>query len=479
MRLNPRHVLGAAAVVAVTAGEAARPAGLTPRLLDTAAGAAFLVCGTVAVGRPERRRFGVLASGGGMAWFAGNLLPGLLFVHRPALVYAALAYPSGRLRGRVDRALVLALWVDALVLPAAPTPGLTVALSVAVAVLGGRLVGRPGGVPPRNRSVAGWATIALALAIALPAAARLAAPSSGAGPAVALAYAVLVALAGIILCAGVLLDVRRTAGLTDAVIELTDTEPLGSDPIAALEAAARRSGWEPGPATAVALAAAADLVTANRVLQADLELQVAEVGASRRRLVEAADLERDRLERRLAASVRPLLDDLDRSLSALSAGTTNQAMQTLAARGQQEVAATQADLEDLARGLHPRLLVEQGLAVALGDLADRVGVPTSVEAPTARFEPMVEIAVWYACAEAIANVAKHAAATSACMHVHEDGHTLVAAVEDDGIGGARMSKGSGLAGLADRLSAVGGSLTVTPGRLRGTRLEARIPLAGP
>jgi signal transduction histidine kinase len=479
MRLNPRHVLGAAAVVVVIVGEVARPAGITPRLLDTAAGAAFLVCGTVAVGRPERRRFGVLAYVGGMAWFAGNLLPGLLFVHRPALMHAALAYPSGGLRGRGDRALVLALWVDALVLPVARTPGLTVALSVAVAVLGSRLLGRPSGVPRKDSSVAGWATMALALAMGLPAAARLAAPSSGTGPAFALAHAALVGLAGVILCVGVLLDIRRTAGLTDAVIELTDQEPLGSDPIAALEAAARRSGWEPGPAIAVALEAAADLVTANRVLQADLELQLAEVRASRRRLVEAADIERDRLERRLAVSVRPLLDDVGRSLCALSAGTTNQAMQALAARGQQEVAATQADLADLARGLHPRLLVEQGLAVALADLAGHVGVPTFVAAPTSRFEPLVEIAVWYACAEAMANVAKHAAATWACIDVHEDGHTLVAAVEDDGIGGARPSAGSGLAGLADRLSAVGGSLMVTPGRLRGTRLEARIPLVGP
>jgi hypothetical protein len=93
----------------VIAGEVARVSDRTPRLLDTAAGVAFLASGTVAVGRAERRRFGVLAHAGGMAWFAGNLVPGLIFVHRPALVYAALAYPSGRLRGRVDRAVVLVL----------------------------------------------------------------------------------------------------------------------------------------------------------------------------------------------------------------------------------------------------------------------------------------------------------------------------------------------------------------------------------
>ena len=478
MRLTARLVLGAAAVVVVGAGEVARPAGLTARLLDTAAGVAFLVGGTVAVGRPERRRFGVLAYAGGVAWFAGNLMPGLLFVHRPVLVHAALAYPSGRLRGPVDLALVLALWADAVVLPAAGTPELTVALAVAVAVRAGHLVGRPGAAASRDRSVAGGATLALALAMGLPAAARLAAPSSGTGPAFTLAHASLVALAGVMLCAGVLLDVRRTAGLTDAVIELTDKEPLGADPVAALQAAARRLGWNPGPATAVALEAAADLVTANRVLHTDLELQVAEVRASRRRLVEAADIERDRLEQRLAGRVRPLLDDVRRFLGAVSAETSDEAMRTLAARGQQEVAATQADLEDLARGLHPRLLVERGLAVALDELAGRVGVPTSVAAPTSRFEPAVEIAAWYACAEAMANVAKHAAATSAVIDVHEDGRALVAVVEDDGVGGARLSAGSGLAGLADRLSAVGGSLVVASGQPRGTRLEAHIPLAG-
>jgi signal transduction histidine kinase len=477
MRLTARLVMGAAAVVVASAGEVARPAGITARLLDVAAGAAFLGCGTAAVGRPEQRRFGVFAYAGGVAWFAGNLMPGLLFVHRPVLVHAALAYPSGRLQGPVDLALVVALWADAVVLPAAGTPQLTLALAVAVAVRAGRLVGRPGAADQRNRSVAGRATLVLALAMGLPAAARLAAPSSATGPTFALAYAALVALAGVMLCAGVLRDARRTTGLTDAVIELTDKQPLGSDPVAALEAAARRSGWDLGPSTAVALEAAADLVAANRALHTDLELQVAEVRASRRRLVEAADIERDRLEQRLAGSVGPLLDEVRRLLYVVSAEATDEATRTLAARGRQEVAAAQADLEDLARGLHPRLLAEQGLAVALDDLAGRVGVPTSVAAPTSRFEPGVEIAAWYACAEAMANVAKHAAATSAVIDVHEDGSALVAVVEDDGVGGARLSAVSGLAGLADRLGAVGGSLVVASGQPSGTRLEAHIPLA--
>jgi signal transduction histidine kinase len=132
------------------------------------------------------------------------------------------------------------------------------------------------------------------------------------------------------------------------------------------------------------------------------------------------------------------------------------------------------ELIALARGLHPRELAA-GLRSALTALADRSDVPVKVSAPEDRFPADVEVAAYYMCAEALANITKHAAATSAWIDVARQNGQLTVAVSDDGRGGADPARGTGLRGLTDRIETLGGVLTVESFPGAGTRLAATIP----
>ena len=197
---------------------------------------------------------------------------------------------------------------------------------------------------------------------------------------------------------------------------------------------------------------------------------------SRRRLVEAGDLERRRLARRLAATAGKQLAELDATVRVLAAVTTVGASPIID-RVMDELAAARDDLDQLAQGLHPRVLVEKGLHGALEDLARRSVVPAEVSAPDVRFPPLAETTVWYVCAEAAANVAKHARAHGMRIDVTHEADRLVATIADDGIGGVVVGAGSGLRGLADRLEAVGGHMELRSVPGEGTRLRAWVPLA--
>jgi signal transduction histidine kinase len=152
---------------------------------------------------------------------------------------------------------------------------------------------------------------------------------------------------------------------------------------------------------------------------------------------------------------------------------------TLLAGAQDELAQSLAELRELAHGLHPAVLTDHGLAVALRSLADRAPVPVDVDVVLARRPPAaVEVAAYYFVSESLANIAKYAAATSAEVRVvHEDGR-LIVEVTDDGVGGADPGAGSGLRGLGDRLAALGGELDVHSPLGLGTRVRATIPCAG-
>lgn len=201
-----------------------------------------------------------------------------------------------------------------------------------------------------------------------------------------------------------------------------------------------------------------------------------QVRLSRRRLVEAADTERRRLEGRLAEGAGRHLDELERTVAALAAVLEDDAPRSMVDRTAHELASTRDDLAQLARGLHPRILGAGGLRAALNDLADRAAIRTSVCPPDQRFAPTVETTLWYVCAEAAANVGKHANATAMTIDIALDGTDVVATVTDDGVGGARPASGSGLAGLGDRLDAVGGRLELAERAGGGTEVRARVPL---
>jgi signal transduction histidine kinase len=141
-----------------------------------------------------------------------------------------------------------------------------------------------------------------------------------------------------------------------------------------------------------------------------------------------------------------------------------------------ELATGLQELRELAGGLHPSVLSERGLEVALGALALRAPVPVELEAvPDRRLPEAAEAAAYYVVAEGLANAQKHARARRVVVRLTEEGSTLVVEVVDDGVGGADP-KGGGLRGLADRVEALEGSLQLDSPRDRGTRLVARIPI---
>ncbi|HEX8928783.1 MAG TPA: ATP-binding protein, partial [Actinomycetota bacterium] len=134
------------------------------------------------------------------------------------------------------------------------------------------------------------------------------------------------------------------------------------------------------------------------------------------------------------------------------------------------------ELRNLARGIHPAVLTDRGLDAAISALAGRSTVPVEASVELARRPPpTVESAAYFVVAEALANVAKHAAARRAAVRIHRDDGHLVVEVRDDGVGGANPRAGSGLAGLADRVAAVDGRFTVSSPAGGPTVIRAELP----
>jgi signal transduction histidine kinase len=141
-----------------------------------------------------------------------------------------------------------------------------------------------------------------------------------------------------------------------------------------------------------------------------------------------------------------------------------------------EVMASLSELRDLAHGIHPAAVSDHGLAVALESVATQATVPVQVIGATPdRLPEPVELAAFYIACEALANVARHAEATSAVVELERTPTALVIDIRDDGVGGASAETGTGLRGLADRVEALGGRLQVWSPRGGGTRLRAEIP----
>lgn len=216
-----------------------------------------------------------------------------------------------------------------------------------------------------------------------------------------------------------------------------------------------------------AVASVARLAVSNARLQAEIRGRLAELESSRRRLVEATDTERRRLERQLDEDV---LHRLDRVAEVL-AGSGDWAGPVL-----DGVRAAHAELREFARGIHPATLVRDGLAAALAEQIAQCPLPLTLDVPEGRFDPAVEAAAYFICCEALTNAVKHADAGRVSVRIaaRPDGGVEVE-VRDDGTGGARPELGTGLRGLADRAEALGGTLRVDDAPGGGTRLFARIP----
>jgi signal transduction histidine kinase len=148
-------------------------------------------------------------------------------------------------------------------------------------------------------------------------------------------------------------------------------------------------------------------------------------------------------------------------------------------RAAEEATTALAELRDLALGIHPLILTEAGLGPAVESLADRTPVAVSLDVGSERYPPAVEGAAYFLISEALTNVAKYAKATKATVKVRGLADQLSVEIEDDGVGGADPRSGSGLHGLADRLAALDGTLTIESPTGGGTRISALIPTLHP
>jgi signal transduction histidine kinase len=145
-------------------------------------------------------------------------------------------------------------------------------------------------------------------------------------------------------------------------------------------------------------------------------------------------------------------------------------------RSQQELDEALKELRELARGIHPTVLSEQGLGAAVESLAHRAPLPVEVgEWPAQELPEQVELAVYFVISEALTNVAKYASATQASVTMTKDNGRLAVEISDDGVGGADIDLGTGLRGLTDRLAAIDGQLEVDSEPGRGTTVRASIP----
>jgi signal transduction histidine kinase len=203
-----------------------------------------------------------------------------------------------------------------------------------------------------------------------------------------------------------------------------------------------------------------------------------QLAASRARLVSTADDERRRLERNLHDGAQQRLVSLSLSLRHARrklASAPDRADELLAAASR-ELEVALEELRELARGIHPAVLTDRGLAPALLALADRATLPVQLDVPTdERLPARVEAAAYYLVSEALTNVTKYADASGVEVCVAREDSFALVEVTDDGIGGADPRQGSGLRGLYDRIEALEGTLSIHSPPGEGTTIRARIP----
>ena len=267
-------------------------------------------------------------------------------------------------------------------------------------------------------------------------------------------------------------------------MELPSGDPSRS--VAVVEREGRQVGalvYDPAvrddPALIDAVAATAGLAMENERLHAEVLDRLEEARASRTRIVEAADAARRRVERDLHDGAQQRLVSLTLTVGMARARLAHQpdrALDDLLQGASDQASLALRELRDLARGLHPAILGEAGLVAAIESLTERSSVPVELAADVAgKVPPPVEVAAYFVISEALANVAKHAQASSVRVDVARKGDRLMVEVSDNGRGGAQVRAGSGLEGLADRVAALDGRLGVDSPAGGGTRVWVDLP----
>lgn len=502
---------------------------------DLVTGWTLIACGLVAWSRRGESRSGALMTATGFSWFFGNfanvgvasvawLAAHALFLYRGPLVQLLVTFPSGRCASRLERAAVGIAYAVAVITAMWQSEIATIVLAVLLVSTCARSYLLTVGPPRRLRRLSLWAAAGLGLVFVGGAAAHLAVPTGDANESSLLVLeATLCAIAGGLL-AGLLAAPSERTVLTDLVVELGESrsdvlrdelsralgDPTleigyalsggdalvdsegrpfslpehGSDravtiverggrPIAAL---VHDPSVLDDPELRDAVSSAAQLAAANARLQADVRAQLAELRDSRRRILEAGDEERRRLEQRLHRGPEQRLKRLARILRRAHLAASGDAAKGRIDRSEAQLTQSLEELRQFSRGLHPRVLAEIGLQGALASLAEQAPVPVHVTAGGARLPAKVEAVAYFLCSESLANIAKHASASRISVSVIPGDRHVRVEVDDDGVGGADPARGTGLRGLADRVEALGGTLRVESPIGGGTRLTANIPL---
>jgi signal transduction histidine kinase len=523
MRLLRLALLPGAAAVAVAAEWVAyQPGDFALAVADALVGLVLVTCGVVAWERRGESRVGPLMALSGYTWFAGAFWPQLLYLHRGPLVHLHISYPTGRLSRRLAQATVAAAYLGAVIEPIARDELATLVLAALVAAAAADILLRASGTARRAGIPALAAALAFACVLALGAGQRLA--GWNADREVLWAYQIVIACVAILLLVDLLRGRWAEAVVADLVVDLgkrVDTRTLREELGRALGDRSLVLGYwlaeegryvddagqavelpEPGAERAVtaltdggepiavlvhdpavledatfveAVASAARIAVSNARLQAEVRAQVMELAASRRRIVEAADAQRRRLERELREGAEQRLIRVEELLAQAHEAAGTRAGEQLTAF-EKDLQGARAELRNFAQGIHPAALTEGGLAAALPELAVRAGMPVELEISVGTVPPAVEAAVYFVCAEALANAAKHAEAASVTVRVSQSIGLLFLTFTDDGVGGADAGKGSGLRGLTDRVEALGGQLSIRSPMGGGTRLDATIPV---
>jgi signal transduction histidine kinase len=265
------------------------------------------------------------------------------------------------------------------------------------------------------------------------------------------------------------LDLPTEGSVRGTTVIEADGEPIAAllhDPILRHE-----------PELVDAAVAAARLAIANERLRAEVRAQLEEVRASRQRIVEAGDRERRRVERNLHDGAQQRLVTLSLSLAMLRdrAGVDADTAHSVAEIAD-ELRRAIAELRELARGIHPAILTEEGLGAAVRSLTERATVPVRIHADLdGRLSETVEATAYFVVSESLTNISKYANAAGAEIQLTLRDRRLTISVIDDGVGGAEPSRGSGLLGLRDRVAALGGTLEISSPPGAGTRIYADIP----
>jgi hypothetical protein len=484
--------------------------------VDALTVAGDLLVGTVWIGvsaalwQEERARgMAVLSAGFAATWLAGSIEPALVVLHRGPLMHLVLAYPSGRVDSSAGRLVVAAAYVQGALGAELDGAGWTLAFAAVLAGAASLRALAATGAVRRSRLVPWAIGTGAGVVLAIGAVSALA----GGDADVLLPYELVLIAAGLAALAdlraarwsqasiaGLVVDLgeRAVGGVVrnriaraigdptlDVAYVLDESRPpvdehgqivelppdRAARVVTPVDLAGRRLALlihDPAvradPSLIDAATGALSVAVANAQLQTTVRTSLADVEASTRRLLDAADAERRRLGAELRADVEPLLGEAADELRAAGAEAT------LVAR----VDAVRAELFRLAGGLDPVLLERRGLDAALRELAELAGVPVSVSAPDERFAPEIERCVWFTCSEAVANSLKHARATRLEIVVRAAGGVLEVVVSDDGAGGADPASGSGLRRLAGRVEAVGGTLAIHSPAGHGTRVVARL-----